>query len=482
MLAALTLKKTAKWLSVSVIRSKKLGVIGVGEATTPWFRTYLHDKLKIDQRAFYQDVRPVWKLGNRLEWGPPERTHFNYPFGDAFVELQHRSLSKSNAYFCLAEGTGPPSTFGLLMDCNRAPVRRDEQGRVRIDSHYAYHIENKVFVAFLESVALKRGISLSDNEVVDVPQDERGIVSLGLSNGSHVSADLYIDASGFRSRLLGEALSEPFVSFADSLYCDTAITGQWERDEPIRPYTTSTTMDHGWCWRTEFEEHVNRGYVFSSQFCSEDEAIAELKRVDPKIGEPLNVIKFPTGRRADFWVKNVAAVGNAAGFVEPLESTGLQTIGETITTLAKCLVDSDGNPTEGMRRLANEHIANWWEDLRGFLAVHFKFNTRKDTAFWQHCREDTNLACAQPIVDFYEESGPAGLYYDRMPKATIFGYGGYLTLLIGQRVPTRYQSQISDIDMRIWKEAVVEKQKAVDQALTTEEALRLVHAPDWQWR
>ncbi|MDA1055985.1 MAG: tryptophan 7-halogenase [Planctomycetota bacterium] len=481
LLAALTLKATARWLSVRIIRSTSLGVIGVGEATTPWFRRYLHDTLGIDQNEFYRQVRPLWKLGNRLEWGPADRTHFNYPFGESFIKSRYQSLSKSNAYFMLAEGIGPPSTFSFLMDSNRAPLLRDARGRIGMDTRYAYHIENKVFVEFLERIAVQRGITLDDEEVVEVAQNKQGIASLGLSNGSRVSADLYVDASGFRSRLLGEALSEPFVSFADSLYCDTALTGQWQRDEPIRSYTTSTTMDHGWCWRTEFEGHVNRGYVFSSQFCSEEEARAELKRLDPKITEPLHVIKFSTGRRANFWVNNVAAVGNAAGFVEPLESTGLQTIGETATRLANCLVDSDGCPTESMRRLANEQINRWWEDIRGFLAVHFKFNTRRNTAFWQQCREDTNLADAQPIVGFYKESGPSGLYYQMMPKGAIFGYAGYLALLIGQRVPTRYQSQISKNELCLWKTAIDENRQRVEQALTNEEALQLIHRPDWRW-
>ena len=156
---------------------------------------------------------------------------------------------------------------------------------------------------------------------------EGGIAAVHLEDGRRLAADFFIDASGFRSELLGRALEEPFVSFDRSLFCDRAVVGGWERtDEPILPYTTAETMDAGWAWQIEHEHHVNRGYVYSSQAISDDEAAAEFLRKNPKAPQSPRVVKFRSGRYRRQWVDNVVAIGNAGGFVEPLEATALMIV------------------------------------------------------------------------------------------------------------------------------------------------------------
>ena len=94
-------------------------------------------------------------------------------------------------------------------------------------------------------------------------------------DGTRHTADLYIDASGFRSELLGRELQEPFVDYTDSLFCDRAVIGGWQRTtEPVHPFTTAETMDCGWAWQIEHETFINRGYVYSSKFISDDDARA----------------------------------------------------------------------------------------------------------------------------------------------------------------------------------------------------------------
>lgn len=482
LLAALTLEMRLPQVDIQVYRSRRLGVIGVGEATTPWLPTYLHDVLALDRGRLMRQVQPVWKLGNRLEWGPSPPGFFNYPFGGPFLERRHARLTKENSYFCLAEGGGAPSDFGCLMDLGRAPVFARPDGSFAIDHRYGYHLENRQFIEFLERLAQERGVSLHDREVSQVMRSPAGdIDQLVCRDGPPIRADFYVDCSGFRGELIGEALGVGWLSFRDSLFCDTAVVGTSPRREPIRPYTTATTMDHGWCWRIEFTDYLSRGYVYCSRFCSRDEAIAELRRLDPHLDEPISVVSFPSGRRERFWDHNVAAVGNSSGFVEPLESTGLQMIGETSITLANSLADCDARPTAALRELANRQIARWWEDIRGFLAVHFKFNSQRDTPFWRCCRAETNLAAAEPIAEFYRQCGPSGLGYTLVPKESIFGYGGYLALLIGQRAPTDYVVRLHDDERRLWREAVARIRQQAAQALPMDEALALVRHPQWNW-
>ena len=482
LLTALALQRRLPALAIRILRSQRLGVIGVGEATTPWLPTFLHEQLGLDYARFYRDVRPVWKLGNRLEWGPPEQTHFNYPFGTRFLESRLAGMRKENSYFCFHKHESPPSEFGLAMEHGLSPVFRAPRGGWGLASGYGYHIENRSFIQHLESIATERGIGVGDVEIVDVIRAADGdVAALVAKDGQSIQTDFFIDCSGFAARLIGESLGVPCLSYSDSLFCDTAVVGTAKRAEPIQPYTTATTMNHGWCWRIEFEGHISRGYVFSSKFCSIDAAAADMKAMYPGLMEPFDIVRFPTGRRERFWVRNVAAIGNAAGFVEPLESTGLQMVGETARTLANCLADSDCRPTEAMRQLANAQIARWWDDIRGFLAVHFKFNTRLDTPFWRACRADVELASAAPICDFYREVGPSGLAYSLAPRESIFGYGGYLALLIGQRAPSRYASDLTTEEVAKWRAAVEIIRARAALALPIRDALQLVHSSQWRW-
>src|SRR5262249_35835047 len=159
-----------------------------------------------------------------------------------------------------------------------------------------------------------------------VEQDEHCITGLKLASGRSRDADLYVDCSGFRSVLLSEALGEPFVNFSSTLYCDRALAGGWDRTtERIKPYTTAETLDAGWCWQTEHPNRIIRGYVYSSAFISDEDAEREFRSKNPKI-EKARLLKFPSGRYRNSWVKNVVAIGNASGFVEPLEATSLHVI------------------------------------------------------------------------------------------------------------------------------------------------------------
>ena len=142
-----------------------------------------------------------------------------------------------------------------------------------------------MFVEFLETYAAGLGVGITDDTVLEVRQDDHGLTGLALKSGGTATADLYVDSSGFGSVLLGQALLEPFVSYKPTLFCDRAVVGGWDRTgEPIKPYTTGEGMNAGWCWRIDHEHRINRGYVYSSDFLSDDEAEREFRQKNPKVG------------------------------------------------------------------------------------------------------------------------------------------------------------------------------------------------------
>ena len=474
-LAALTFRRMLPQIKLAVVHSPDIPIIGVGESTTPAVPVHLHEHLGIDRNEFHKEVRPSWKLGLRFEWGAKDVPHFNYTF-DGYLDKRIEGLSKWNAFYCL-HNMRDASTFNAIMDRNRSPATM-RNGRLSLDPRATYHIPNASFIDFLERKSVASGAELIADQVVGVERNETGgVKSLMLAGGRKLEADLFVDCSGFGSILLGKTLEEPYISYRDVLYCDRAVVGSWSRadfpeDDTIRPYTTMTTMKHGWCWRIDFEDAVTRGYVYSSQFCSEEEAEFELRALQPQLaGADLRLLKFPSGRRERYIVKNVVAVGNASGFVEPLEATSLHLIIEQLYNLTWALTDSDRILTDSLRNLLNERFASTWDDVRDFLALHYKYNEHQDTPFWRHCRAESPLGSLEDMVDHYAEVGPSRLLARLTSNATIFGYGGYASMLLGLRVPTTVKREITHRERQRWDAYRKSNAVAASQTLQMRQAL-----------
>jgi len=312
-----------------------------------------------------------------------------------------------------------------------------------------------------------------------------GIAALVTDKGERITADLYVDASGFRSELLEKVLEEPFVPYSDALFCDRAVIGGWARGkERILPYTTAETMDAGWAWQIEHEHFINRGYVYSSAHISDEDALKEFLGKNPKVTTEPRMVKFRSGRSKRNWVGNVVGVGNAVGFVEPLEATALQVICVQASTLADGLLDSLCEPTPTLIKLYNEYNSDQWDDIRNFLAVHYKFNKLLDTPFWRACREDTALHGAEPIVEWYTENGPSALAgVQLVHQSNSFRMDGYLTMLVGQNVPHNKPYDPPKVEAEYWKrycQGLAEEARKT--GMDVKEALTAIRKPGLTWK
>lgn len=479
LITALALKAKLPSLAVTVLRSKDMGVIGVGESTMPDFLSLLHGYIGIDPVEFQRQVMPGPKLGARLAWGP--RPSFNFTFG-INVLRNYRPLSRPTGFYCRQdmENLSEPSA---LMSAGKA-FERAEDGSMRVNRQIGYHIENTRLGRYLESACDRAGIPLIDAKVAHVRTDERGIAALVPESGERFEADLFIDSSGFASTLLGRALAEPYVGFGASLFCDRAVVGSYERgDEPVLPYTTVETMPAGWCWRIEHPDRVARGYVYASTFLGDAEAESALREHDPKVTS-MRLLKFPSGRYGRAWVKNVVAVGNAAGFVEPLGATSLSMICREARRLVETLRQSDFDPGPASVQLYNEMSARSWESVRDFLAVHYRFNTRLDTPFWRACRADVDLCGAEPLVEYYREEGPNewGLNLTQLGMPP-FGFlpDAFYCVLLGQRVPYRRAVAPTDAEARFLAELRAHHADVAARAFPAEAVIRRLAEPCPGW-
>ena len=480
-MAALGLKSRMPDLQVVVIRSKDIGIIGVGEGSTAALTRFLHDYIRVGTRQFFEVAQPTWKLGLRFLWGP--RQYFNYTFNSTQLTGILKEMPRMKACYCWDE-MEYEDPLSALMTQNKG-FERDFKGEPVFHPNVAYHVENEKFVGFLEQFALERGITIQDDKVIEVEQNENGVAGLKLESGRRETADLYVDSSGFVSVLLGKTLGEPFLSFQNQLFCDRAVVGGWNRkdmeDQTIRPYTTCESMDAGWCWQIEHENRINRGYVYSSQFISDEEAEKEFRGKNPKVG-PTRIVRFISGRYRNLWVKNVVGVGNAGGFVEPLEATALGAISYQAATLADTIADCNRDVTATAQRQFNRSHAQSWDDIRDFLTVHYKFNTRHDTTFWRHCREVTDVGAAADFIEVYRENGPCTWLEGTLSKNNQFGATGYLALIIGQKLEHGCQHPATAQESKMWE---MERQKARNMALnglTVRQTLAAIRSPTWKWR
>jgi len=379
---------------VTVIESPNLPIIGVGEATTlSTFVTFA--QLRIDETDFLHHCDATFKGAVRFKgWNiNPDGSDGDYyhPFDapqsifgvDPAYHYHRRSVrGVQQPTFAHAMSVLP-----TLMDANRAPKILGSDPFEGL-TNYSFHLDASFMGEYLKNYCTSLGVTYISDDVTDVTLDERGFVSaLELKERGTHPVEFIIDCSGFRSIILQKAMGEDFIPYGDHLLCDRALAVQIPHREgaPLEPYTTSTALGAGWSWNVPLYSRRGTGYVFSSQFRSDDEAIDEFMAHlgdDAKGAEP-RVIPMALGRARHSWVKNCLGVGLSAGFIEPLESTSIHLIQVAIRRFLDHLPDRNCDPV--LIKRYNHLITDMYEDIRDFIAMHYALSNR-DGDFWKTAR------------------------------------------------------------------------------------------------
>ncbi len=471
--AALAIRKQFPEIAVTVVESKDVPITGVGEATTTLMPPFLHAQLGLDIVELFNQVRPTFKLGIKFEWGSADPDYFfTYPFGDA-DPIEAMAFDGD---------LRTQSLLSLMMTQDRAPVLRGPEGQLvslLMQAKFAYHLDNAPFVRFLAEAAARAGIGHEEMTIATVvPRaDGDGVAALRSLDGRELTFDLYVDASGFRSLLLEGTLGSTFRSYASSLFCDRAIVGVVPQGDVIQPYTTAETMDCGWCWRIPVVGEDHRGYVHASTHLSEDAARVEMHAKNPGLKDTW-VVRFRSGRHTDFWRANVVAVGNAYGFVEPLESTALHMV---IVELAYLLagIEAMDAPENALTYpgFASEAVGAHWDYLRWFLSLHYKFNRRLDTPFWKDAREHVDVSGLEGLVERYRRDGPwiAAEGADFQHGDPAFGFGGTMMILLGQAVEAPVRPR-AGMTRELWAARTAGQRASLRWALPQAAALAALRA------
>jgi tryptophan 7-halogenase len=375
--------------SVTLIESPNIKIIGVGEGTWPTLRSTL-EKMGVSETDLFRHCDAAFKQGakfNRWTTGAPEDGYYHpLMFPQGFTQL-------NLAPHWLANGRG--RNFSETV-CPQEQICEDglapktiSMPEYRGAANYAYHLDAAKFAPFLQKHCTEKlHVRHVLADVLKVNQNEQGdITSVSTQQAGDIAGDLFVDCTGFASLLLGKTLGVEFKSCSDVLFCDTALALQvpYETaDSPMASHTISTAQSAGWTWDIGLPTRRGIGYVYSSRHTRDEDAHAELMRYVGPLHKDLSPRKIPirSGHRRQFWKNNCVAVGLAAGFLEPLESSAIV----LIELSAKLIAEQMPANREVMDIVAarfNDVNHYRWGRIIDFLKLHYVLTQRTDSAFWR---------------------------------------------------------------------------------------------------
>lgn len=383
---------------ITLVESSDIGIIGVGEGTFPSIKGTLA-AIGIDEARFIRESTATFKQGVKFaDWVRPKgmpgangttgHDHYFHPFS---VPSQRPGVPELLPYWLLgAAGDNVPFAGAATMqkaiaDASHGPKRLADADFVG-PMNYAYHFDAGKFAGLLAEHAKSLGVNHVPATVERVVLDAEGAIGAVVTReAGTLSADLYIDCTGFRAALIGGALGSPFRSLNDVLFVDRALAMQvpYERpDTPIPSYTISTAHDAGWTWDIGLHQRRGIGYVYSSRHTDDARAEQVLRNYIGPTGDALTprLLKLNVGYREVQWVKNCVSVGLSAGFLEPLESSGIGLI-ETAAYLVSYLFPANGDMVP-VAKLFNELMRARYERIVDFIKMHYCLTQRTDSQFW----------------------------------------------------------------------------------------------------
>lgn len=451
-------------IKITLVESSQIGTVGVGEATIPTLRRF-YAELGMDDMAVMKATQATCKLGIQFQdWYKPGHT-FIHPFG---LYGQKANGIDFHHYWMHLRSLGDTSKLAeYSLGLNLARQNKFIEPSVNPPSElsvfdWALHFDAALFGKLMREYAEANAVAHIDAKIDEVNTSADGIESLTLDDKRSLTADLFIDCSGFKGLLIEQALHTGYHDWSEWLVCDSAVAVQSERSGPVASYTLSRAHKAGWQWRIPLQHRAGNGLVYCSRYLSDDEATATLKANvnDELLHEPRR-FRFTAGRRKLAWNKNCIAIGLAAGFLEPLESTSIALV-ETAIEKIRRVFSRPWFSAQAVDEF-NDLTAQEYERVRDFIMLHYKLNQRDDSELWRYCRQMPLPPKLAEKVTAFRERGE----FIRYP-IEIFGPPSWLAIYDGfNYLPQQYDVRVKKLDPAYLQKALTDMRQSVADAVAS---------------
>ncbi len=440
--------------SIRLVESDEIGIIGVGEATIPHIGEF-NRALEIDEDEFMRATQATFKLGIEfVNWG---QVGDRYIHGFGFVGQATQALPFHHFWLRMraAGKAGPLEDYSINTAAPRQAkfmrARKDMAGSPVADISHAFHFDAGLYARYLRGYAEQRGVRRTEGKIVSVSQREGDgfIDAVVMEGGERIEGDFFIDCSGLRGLLIEQTLKAGFEDWSHWLPMNRALAIPCKPAGPLLPMTRATAHSAGWQWRIPLQHRTGNGHIYCSGFMEQDEATRIL--LEHLDGEPLadpRPLKFTTGRRKQFWMRNCVAVGLSSGFLEPLESTSIHLIHTAVSRIISFFPRAGFDAAD----IAEYNAMTQWEyeRIRDFLILHYKATERDDSEFWNYCRMMPIPDTLQHKIDLFRSNGR--VFRDLQE---LFAEPSWLQVMIGQRIVPQGYHPFADLRSEAEVEAYV---------------------------
>lgn len=472
--ALLARREAGDPVSITVIESPDIPIIGVGEGTVPTLRESLQgfgidesDLFRCCDASFKQSIKFVnWR--DKVAFSQPnmQENAFHHlfdspsPFGKDLSDYWLQLAANTNMTRPYAEVVSPQ-----YASCERNLAPKTVTSAPYKGAHgYAYHLDAAKFSRLLKDNAINKYAvkHLSDTVVeVELAPNEEGICALHTKQKGRLAFDFFVDCSGFTGLLMEKALKVPFESKAKALKMNKALVVQVPTDgqQPLPPYTLATAHQAGWIWDIALPDRRGIGLVYCDDYLSDVEAKTKLSHYLGTSDHQANYRSLPmrVGHLQKFWHKNCVALGLAQGFLEPLEATSILLTDFAASFLARKFPMTVDDMAPLQQRF-NRVMDTAWQRVIDFIQLHYSLSDRQDSAFWRdnHASWLDKRALSDIVIErlaLWQQFPPHP--DDFFAQFEVFGVDNYLYLLYGMQFSTRNRiftgSECSDSEGHVQK-------------------------------
>lgn len=381
LMVALYLRASYPNMGITLIKSEKIGTIGVGEGSTEHWDIFAK-AVNISNAEIINEAGATLKAGIKFENWHGDGTSYYHSLPEYLSFVSGHTGTPYTMMRLIGEGAEPGTLHWDL-------AMQGYHTEPLAENFFQFHFDSEKLNSLFLRKCSERNINIIDAEIIDAILDQDGFIkSIVDIDNNQYTADFFIDSSGFK-RVISSKLGAKWVDWSEYLPMNSAIAFPSPYEEKIPPYTLAKALSSGWHWRSPVQDRFGNGYVFSDAFISEDQAIAEIQKefTDPiKIARKVN---FISGKVDRFWIKNCVSVGLSSSFVEPLEASSISTTVQQSRVLAAALSTWDRNDTV-TPKYYNKIFDDVMINILDFIQLHY-LTERDDSEFWRWCKFNLKL-------------------------------------------------------------------------------------------